>query len=99
MILEAAGDVKHAERTLRDIDLLNHQGAGGAGSLEREFIVRLRSRAQEIELLPYRGELIKGLVDNRARSKEMSDLRKQVGDLLRRYNEFVSPMWMAEGTS
>jgi hypothetical protein len=34
MILEAAGDIKHAERTLREIDLLNQQGAGGAGSLE-----------------------------------------------------------------
>jgi hypothetical protein len=36
MVLEAAGDIRHAERTLRDIDLLNQQGAAGAGDLESE---------------------------------------------------------------
>lgn len=36
MVLEAAGDIRHAERALRDIDLFNQQGASGAGDLESE---------------------------------------------------------------
>jgi hypothetical protein len=43
-------------------------------------------------LLPYKGELIKGLEETQARSKELRESRKEVGDLLRRYNEFVSPL-------
>jgi hypothetical protein len=42
-------------------------------------------------LLPYKGELIKGLGETQARSKELRESRKEVADLLRRYNEFVSP--------
>lgn len=42
-------------------------------------------------LLPYKGELVKGLEETQARSKELRESRKEVGDLLRRYNEFVSP--------
>jgi hypothetical protein len=34
MVLEAARDVKDAERALRDIEVLKKQGAEGAGSLE-----------------------------------------------------------------
>jgi len=42
-------------------------------------------------LLPYKGQLIKGLEETQARSQELRESRKEVGDLLRRYNEFVSP--------
>jgi hypothetical protein len=42
-------------------------------------------------LLPHKGELIKGLGETQARSKELKESRKEVADLLRRYNEFVSP--------
>jgi hypothetical protein len=38
-VLEAAGDIKHAERTLRDIDVLNQQGAAGAGDLESKSLI------------------------------------------------------------
>jgi hypothetical protein len=34
MVLEAARDVKDAERALREIELLKNQGAEGAGNLE-----------------------------------------------------------------
>ena len=94
MILEAAGDIKHAERTLREIDLLNQQGAGGSGSLESMSYGVLCSEGKVSEqagLLPYKGELVKGLEETQARSKEMKESRKRVIDLLRRYNEFVSP--------
>lgn len=43
-------------------------------------------------LLPYKGELIKGLEETQARSKELRESRIEVGDLLRRYNEFVRPV-------
>ena len=36
MVLEAASDIRHAERTLRDIEVLNQQGASGPGNLESE---------------------------------------------------------------
>jgi hypothetical protein len=45
-----------------------------------------------VGLLPYKGELIKGLEDTQARSRDLRESRKEVGDLLRRYNEFVSPL-------
>jgi hypothetical protein len=53
-------------------------------------MLRVISRAERAGLLPYKGELVKGLEDTQARSKEMRESRKQVVDLLRRYNEFVS---------
>jgi hypothetical protein len=51
---------------------------------------RARVRADRAGLLPFKVELVKGLEDTQARSKEMKESRKQVIDLLRRYNEFVS---------
>ena len=34
MVMEAAGDIKHAERVLRDIDLLKKQEVEGSGKLQ-----------------------------------------------------------------
>jgi hypothetical protein len=45
-----------------------------------------------VGLLPYKGVLVKGLKETQTRSKELTESRKEVGDLLRRYNEFVSPL-------
>ena len=46
MVLEAASDIRHAERTLRDIDLFNQQGASGAGNLESEQWLRSMFEAE-----------------------------------------------------
>jgi hypothetical protein len=53
-------------------------------------MLEARVGAEPAGLLPYKGELVKGMEDTQARSKEMKESRKQVIDLLRRYNEFVS---------
>jgi hypothetical protein len=55
--------------------------------VSNDFILRMDLI---LGLLPYKGELIKGLEDTQARSKDLRESRKEVGDLLRRYNEFVS---------
>jgi hypothetical protein len=60
-------------------------------------MLRVRVEAEQAGLLPYKGELVKGLEDTQARSKEMKESRKQVIDLLRRYNEFVSSPKQAVG--
>jgi hypothetical protein len=55
--------------------------------VSNDFILRMDLI---LDLLPYKGELIKGLEGTQARSKDLRESRKEVGDLLRRYNEFVS---------
>lgn len=42
------------------------------------------------ELLPYRGDLIRSIEETQLRSVKLRATRKDVNDLLRRYNEFVS---------
>jgi hypothetical protein len=49
MVLEAASDIRHAERTLRDIELLNQQGVSGAGGLES-----MSTRRRELAEADYR---------------------------------------------
>jgi hypothetical protein len=41
-------------------------------------------------MLPFKGDLIKGMEGAQDRSKKLRESRKDVIDLLRRYNEFVS---------
>jgi hypothetical protein len=88
MVLEAASDIRHAERALREIDVLNQQGASGAGSLESGSWYWLVLKLI-LGLLPYKGDLIEGLQETHSRSRELRESRKEVADLLRRYNEFV----------
>lgn len=42
-----------------------------------------------VGLLPYKDELIKGLEETQTRSRDLRESRKEVADLLRKYNEFV----------
>ncbi|WVF67332.1 hypothetical protein IAT40_002083 [Kwoniella sp. CBS 6097] len=76
MILEAAGDIRNAERDLREIELLRTKRVEGSGSLE--------------ELLPYRPTLIKAIKETLTRSAELDRARRDVGQLLMRYNGFTS---------
>lgn len=41
MVMEAAGDIKHAERVLRDIELLKKQEVEGSGRLHGQSLTRL----------------------------------------------------------
>ncbi|OCF44491.1 hypothetical protein I317_01560 [Kwoniella heveanensis CBS 569] len=76
MVLEAAGDIRGAERDLREIDLLRKKGVEGSGSLE--------------DLLPHRPLLIKAVKEAQTRSAELDRARRDVGQLLMRYNEFTN---------
>lgn len=42
MIMEAAGDIKHAERVLRDIELLKKQEVEGSGKLHGQYRTAMR---------------------------------------------------------
>ena len=44
----------------------------------------------DVELLPYRGQLISGIQEVRENSVDLRNTRKEVNELLRRYNDFVS---------
>ncbi|WVQ94928.1 hypothetical protein IAU59_002014 [Kwoniella sp. CBS 9459] len=76
MVLEAAADIRNAERDLREIELLSKKGVQGSGSLE--------------DLLPYRPALINAVKETQIRTSELDKARRDVGRLLMRYNEFTN---------
>lgn len=102
MVMEAAGDIKHAERVLRDIELLKKQEVEGSGQLHGRSYSPPRHTAERLspcsdvltvtnlELLPYRGQLISGIQEEKENSVDLRNTRKEVNELLRRYNDFVS---------
>ncbi len=94
MLLEAAQDIRAAERDLREIELLKTRGVEGSGTVEGPFAgtgpVHFTIKPDgTIDLLPLRPNLMHGIKRNRERSKELELSRKKVSDLLIRYNEFV----------
>jgi hypothetical protein len=105
MVMEAAGDIKHAERLLRDIELLKTQEVEGSGQLHGQYptyhspgtisyvSMYTGQGADDAELLPYRGALIDGIEQVRGSSVDLLATRREVNELLRRYNEFVSEHW------
>lgn len=102
MVLEAAADIRHAERALRDIELLQKQEAHGSGRLHGAQPFCLLSPvhanlADGAELLPYRGALVNGIKDNQEKAVDLKTTKKEVYDLLRRYNEFVNPIHIGLG--
>ncbi|WWD03915.1 hypothetical protein V865_001973 [Kwoniella europaea PYCC6329] len=76
MVLEAYGDIRGAERDLREIDLLKNKDVQGSGNLE--------------ELLPLKPNLVSSLKQTQNTSRELSKLKKELNTLLGRYNEFTS---------
>ncbi|WVR09637.1 hypothetical protein IAU60_006710 [Kwoniella sp. DSM 27419] len=76
MILEAAADIRGAERDLREIELLKQRGVDGSGQLE--------------DLLPLRGSLIAAVDLQKERSTQIRQARQEVAGLLMRYNDFTS---------
>lgn len=51
---------------------------------------RPRAGTDDADLLPYRGTLIQGIEDTRAKDQDLRKTRQEVVELLRRYNDFVS---------
>ncbi|RSH91472.1 hypothetical protein EHS25_009771 [Saitozyma podzolica] len=78
MVLEAAGDIRTAERDLRDIELLRSRGVEGAGTLE--------------EVISLKSNLASGIRAAQSRGRDLGAARKQVGELLMRYNDYTSTM-------
>ncbi|WVQ83657.1 hypothetical protein IAT38_005800 [Cryptococcus sp. DSM 104549] len=76
MVLEAAEDVKGAEKGLREIELLKEKGAEGSGELE--------------ELLALRPNLITALEGSQKQTTELDQVRQDVGQLLLSYSELTS---------
>ncbi|OXG83855.1 hypothetical protein C345_04188 [Cryptococcus neoformans A2-102-5] len=77
MILEAASDIRGAERDLREIEILKSRQVEGSGELE--------------QLLPLRPNLIQAMQEVSEESRQVEHARKNVGQLLLRYNDFVRP--------
>lgn len=76
MILEAASDIRGAERDLREIEILKNRQVEGSGELE--------------QLLPLRPNLIQAIQEVSEESDKVEDARRNVGQLLLRYNDFMS---------
>ncbi|KAK8853444.1 hypothetical protein IAR55_004150 [Kwoniella newhampshirensis] len=74
MVLEAANEIRGAERDLREIELLKARGVEGSGHLE--------------QLIPFRGELIEAIRESDQRGNELDKARHDVARLLSRYSEF-----------
>jgi hypothetical protein len=92
MVLEAAGDVRSAERDLREIELLHARGVEGAGTLEGmpRCLANLVVMANvDPALLLFKGDLAQGMRRAETRGKGLDGARKEVGELLLRYNAFV----------
>ncbi|WWC91931.1 uncharacterized protein L201_006883 [Kwoniella dendrophila CBS 6074] len=76
MILESFHDLRNSERDLREIDLLKKKQVQGSGNLE--------------ELLPLKPNLINSIKQTQIRSNELSKVKKDIENLLNRYNEYTS---------
>ncbi|KIR27790.1 hypothetical protein I307_04693 [Cryptococcus deuterogattii 99/473] len=75
MVLEAASDIRGAERDLREIEVLKSRQVEGSGELE--------------QLLPLRPNLKPAMKEISQESRKVEHARKNVGQLLLRYNDFV----------
>ncbi|WWC64832.1 uncharacterized protein I303_107446 [Kwoniella dejecticola CBS 10117] len=76
MVMESANDLKEADRTLREIDLLTQRDAQGSGQLE--------------DLIPLKPNLIHAIKEHQVRSKELTKVKNDITALLSRYNDFTS---------
>ncbi|KAL0247002.1 hypothetical protein I308_104034 [Cryptococcus tetragattii IND107] len=76
MVLEAASDIRGAERDLREIEILKSRQVEGSGELE--------------QLLPLRPNLKQAMQEISQESHIVEHARKNVGQLLLRYNDFMS---------
>ncbi|KGB76624.2 hypothetical protein CNBG_2462 [Cryptococcus deuterogattii R265] len=76
MVLEAASDIRGAERDLREIEVLKSRQVEGSGELE--------------QLLPLRPNLKPAMKEISQESRKVEHARKNVGQLLLRYNDFMS---------
>ncbi|WVO17117.1 hypothetical protein L204_104807 [Cryptococcus depauperatus] len=76
MILEAAIDIKNADKYLREVDVLRNKGVEGSGQLE--------------EILALKPNLVKAVEQNRQERIELGEARQAVGSLMTRYNDFTS---------
>lgn len=93
MLLEATGDIRAAERDLRDIENYRDRGVEGSGMLEGETWatwIKYWPRLKMPDLLPLKPNLITGIRQHRHRNEELANAREQVSALLRRYTDFVS---------
>lgn len=105
MVLEAAGDIRSAERDLREIELLRSRGVEGAGTLEGDSIRNLDAglecslRLIRIEVISLNSNLASGIRAAQSRGRDLGAARKQVGELLMRYNDYVSCLRITQSPS
>ena len=92
ILLEASTDIQNTERDLREIQVLQSKDVACFTSLRSGMVHEIQywTTMCELELLPLRVNLTDGSQRSRERARELDRVRKQVMDLLSRYNQFVS---------